>query len=281
VSPEQRPRRRRRGRDVPNLSLSLAARAGRPTEDQQLLLRTPSPADDFTSTDPWRVMRITGEFVAGFDALAHVGPAVAVFGSARIDHDDPMYGLARNLGRRLAKAGLGIITGGGPGIMEAANRGACEAGGRSIGCAIELPREQATNAYVDLAVNFRYFFVRKTMFVKYAEGFVIFPGGFGTLDELFEALTLIQTEKLSNFPIIMMGTSYWEGLLDWLRQTVRTEGKIAPRDFDLMTCTDDPAEATRILVSAYRRQQLQRVDTGPDPRPARQARRARADAGLR
>jgi uncharacterized protein (TIGR00730 family) len=281
VSPEQRPRRRRRGRDVPNLSLSLAARAGRPTEDQQLLLRTPSPTDDFTSTDPWRVMRITGEFVAGFDALAHVGPAVAVFGSARIDPDDPMYGLARNLGRRLAKAGLGIITGGGPGIMEAANRGACEAGGRSIGCAIELPREQATNAYVDLAVNFRYFFVRKTMFVKYAEGFVIFPGGFGTLDELFEALTLIQTEKLSNFPIIMMGTSYWEGLLDWLRQTVRAEGKIAPRDFDLMTCTDDPAEATRILVSAYRRQHLQRIDPGPDPRPARQARRVRADAGLR
>jgi uncharacterized protein (TIGR00730 family) len=282
VSTEHRPRRRRRDQGVPNLSLSLAARTGRLTEDEQLLLRTPSPTDDFTSTDPWRVLRITGEFVSGFDALAHVGPAVAIFGSARIGQQDSMYGLARNLGRRLARAGLGVITGGGPGIMEAANRGACEGGGRSIGCAIELPREQATNGYVDLAVNFRYFFVRKTMFAKYAEGFVIFPGGYGTLDELFEALTLIQTEKLSNFPIIMMGTSYWEGLLEWLRQRVCAEGKISPRDYDLMTCTDDPAEAAEILVAAYRRQHIERVEQSPNGPPNRRgARRTRTRADLR
>ena len=256
---------------MPNLSLSLAARAGRPTEDQQLLVRQPAPTD-FTATDPWRVLRITGEFVAGFDALAHVGPAVAIFGSARIDPLDPMYALARNLARRLARAGLGVITGGGPGIMEAANRGAREGGGRSIGCAIELPHEQATNPYVDLAVNFRYFFVRKTMFAKYAEGFVIFPGGFGTLDELFEALTLIQTEKLSNFPTILMGASYWQGLLDWLRQTVRAEGKITPRDFDLLICTDDPAEAAEMLVDAHRRQRAEHTgrehEDPPTPREA-------------
>src|SRR5207248_1264774 len=168
--------------------------------------------------DPWRVLRIMGEYVHGFDALAEVGAAVAVFGSARTPQNDPMYEAARDVGRRLAQAGFAVITGGGPGIMEAANRGAREAGGLSVGCNIELPKEQGLNRYVDLSVNFRYFFCRKTMFVKYAEGFVLFPGGFGTLDELFEALTLIQTGKVQRFPVILFNSAYWGGLVAWLRE---------------------------------------------------------------
>src|SRR5205085_7148146 len=167
---------------------------------------------------PWRVLRIMGEYVHGFDALAEVGAAVTVFGSARTPPSDPMYDAARQAGHRLAGMGFAVITGGGPGIMEAANRGAREAGGLSIGCNIELPREQGLNAYVDVAVNFRYFFCRKTMFMKYSEGFVLFPGGFGTLDELFEALTLIQTGKIKRFPVVLFGTGYWGGLLHWLRE---------------------------------------------------------------
>jgi uncharacterized protein (TIGR00730 family) len=243
--------------EQPNTSLNLAARTGRPTEDEQLLVSpaqkpTPQRAADFIHTDPWRVLRIQGEFVAGFDALAEVGPAVTIFGSARTSRRDPMYGVAVATARRLARAGFAIITGGGPGIMEAANRGAREGKGRSIGCGIELPHEQGLNPFVDEAVNFRYFFVRKTMFVKYAEAFVIFPGGFGTLDELFEALTLIQTKKVRNFPVVMVGKEYWAGLFDWAQRTLVAQGTISPEDLDLMQCTDDPAEVERIIVTCYR-----------------------------
>ena len=242
--------------EQPNPSLNLAARTGRPTEDEQLLVspaQKPQPqrAADFTHTDPWRVLRIQGEFVAGFDALADVGPAVTIFGSARTPRSDPMYGVAVATARRLARAGFAIITGGGPGIMEAANRGAREAKGRSIGCGIELPHEQGLNPFVDEAINFRYFFVRKTMFVKYAEAFVIFPGGFGTLDELFEALTLIQTKKVRNFPVVMVGSEYWAGLFDWCRRTLLAHGTISPGDLDLLQCTDDPSEVERIVVTCY------------------------------
>ena len=248
-----------RGRNdlQPNPSINFSARVGRPTEDEQLLAspsakrqRVGDLATDFTHTDPWRVLRIQGEFVAGFDALAQIGPAVTVFGSARTSADDPYYAQAVAVGHLLAERGFAVITGGGPGIMEAANRGAREGQGVSIGCNIELPHEQGTNAYVDLSVNFRYFFVRKTMFMKYAEGFIIFPGGFGTLDELFEALTLIQTGKVRNFPLILFGAAYWGGLLDWLRGTMLTEAKISPADLDLFMLTDDPAEAADI-ISAY------------------------------
>src|SRR5262245_47462357 len=195
---------------VPNPSLSRAARTGAPTEDSLLLerprMRRPQPRDPdrarFTGEDPWRVMRIGAEFVHGINALAELGAAITVFGSARTPRDHPMYEMARDLGSRLAKAGFAVITGGGGGIMEAANRGAAEASGVSVGCNIELPMEQHINPYVQIAVNFRYFFVRKTMFAKYAEGFVLFPGGFGTLDEMFEALTLIQTGKLEHFPVV-------------------------------------------------------------------------------
>jgi uncharacterized protein (TIGR00730 family) len=238
--------------DQPNPTLNRAARIGRPTEDEQLLLGPPDRDASFTHTDPWRVLRIMGEFVAGFDALADVGPAVSIFGSARVRPRDPYYGKTVAVARRLARAGFAIITGGGPGIMEAANRGAREGGGRSIGCAIELPREQSTNPFVDEAVNFRYFFVRKTMFVKYAQAFVIMPGGFGTLDELFEALTLIQTQKIRNFPVILVGCDYWSGLLEWIRARLLAERMIGEEDLRLLACTDDPAEVERIVVECYR-----------------------------
>ena len=242
----------------PNPSLNLAARTGRATEDEQLLVSPVRKAPEeravpFTHTDPWRVLRIQGEFVAGFDALADVGPAVTIFGSARTPRDNPMYGVAVATARRLARAGFAIITGGGPGIMEAANRGAREGKGRSIGCGIELPHEQGLNPFVDEAINFRYFFVRKTMFVKYAEAFVIFPGGFGTLDELFEALTLIQTGKVRNFPVVLVGSDYWRGLIDWARETLLAEGTIGQVDLDLLTCTDDPAEVERIIQECHDR----------------------------
>ncbi|MCC6174289.1 MAG: TIGR00730 family Rossman fold protein [Chloroflexi bacterium] len=235
----------------PNPSLSRAARTGRPTEDEQLLARPTGRDATFTHTDPWRVLRIMGEFVAGFDALADVGPAVTIFGSARTPTTDPMYGVAVATARRLARAGFAIITGGGPGIMEAANRGAREGGGRSIGCGIELAHEQGINAFVDEAVNFRYFFVRKTMFMKYAEAFVIFPGGFGTLDELFEALTLIQTQKVSLFPVVLVGRDYWAGLIDWIKTTLQSEGKVSPADLELLQCTDQPSEVERIIVNCH------------------------------
>ena len=242
--------------------LNVAGRAGMPTEDEQLL-SSPEPAHDFTQSDPWRVFRIMGEFVEGFDTLANVGPAVAIFGSARVLPGDPQYEAAERTGALLAEAGFGVITGGGPGLMEAANKGAREAGGASIGCNIELPFEQGTNPYVEVAVNFRYFFVRKTMFVKYSEAFVIFPGGFGTMDELFEALTLIQTGKIRNFPIVLFGSAYWRGLLDWLRQVMAKEGKISPDDVELLYITDSPEEAVETIVKAPRKLAARRSPAHP------------------
>ena len=222
----------------------LQAGAGA-TEDERLLERRPSPA--FLDTDPWRALRILSEFVEGFDAMAKVGPAVTIFGSARVGPDTPLYKLARTIGRRLAEAGYAVITGGGPGTMEAANRGCREGGGLSVGCNIELPHEQGLNAYVDLGIEFRYFFARKVMFVKYADAFVILPGGFGTLDELFESLTLIQTRKVRNFPIVLVGNSYWTGLLDWIRDTLLANAAIEEADLALLQLTDDPDEVVRIV----------------------------------
>lgn len=240
---------------VPNPTLDRAARLGRPTEDRRLFARNEverARAAAFTDSDPWRVLRIMGEFVEGFDALAEIGPAIAVFGSARVGEADPLYATARAVGEQLAKAGLVTITGGGPGIMEAVNRGAYEAGGMSVGANIELPHEQMINAYVNLPLNFRYFFVRKTMFVKYAQGFIIFPGGYGTLDELFEALTLIQTGKLQTFPIVLIGVEFWRGLLRWVNETVLGGGYIAANDRELLTITDDPEVAVECMVMACR-----------------------------
>jgi len=220
----------------------VPSRAG--TADERLLRRSRTA---FLDSDPWRTLRIQAEFVEGFDALAGVGPAVTVFGSARAAESDPVYEQARELGRLLAEAGLTVITGGGPGVMAAANRGCFEAGGFSVGCNIELPHEQWLNPWVDLGVEFRYFFVRKTMFVKYAEGFVIFPGGFGTLDELFESLTLIQTGKIKHFPVFLVGSAYWAGLLAWFRETPMAAGAIVEDDLKLFTVTDDLAEVVRGL----------------------------------
>ena len=220
------------------------------TEDEKLF-QSVAHADEFTRSDTWRVLRIMGEFIEGFDKLAGAGKAVTVFGSARTHPDDPQYAAAERLGALLAARGFAVITGSGPGIMEAANKGAKLAGGRSIGCNIELPFEQGSNPYVDFVVNFRYFFVRKTMFIKYSSAFIIFPGGFGTLDELFEAVTLIQTGKISQFPVILFGTHYWAGLLRWLRSRVAGEKKISPGDHDLLIVTDDPAEAAEAVVAAY------------------------------
>ncbi|MDB5218637.1 MAG: hypothetical protein JWO86_6564 [Myxococcaceae bacterium] len=222
-----------------------------PTEDEKLLQLSSSDEGDFTNTDPWRVMRMTSEIVDGFDTLASVKRGVSIFGSARTSPDDRHYKLAVETARLLAKAGYAIITGGGPGIMEAANKGARLGKGRSIGCNIELPFEQGTNPYVDTAINFRYFFVRKTMFIKYSNAFIVFPGGFGTLDEAFEALTLIQTGKIYRFPVVFMGAKYWTGLIDWLRDTVLAAHKISPEDLDLFTVTDDPAEAAACVMRAH------------------------------
>ncbi len=215
------------------------------TEDEKLFARSTRPA--FLGEDPWRVLRIMSEFVDGFDALAEVGPAVTVFGSARVTEGSPIYEQARAIGHRLALDGWAVITGGGPGVMAAANRGCQEAGGLSIGCNIELPHEQSVNPYVDLAVEFRYFFARKTMFVKYADAFVIMPGGFGTLDELFEALTLIQTGKIRHFPVVLVGTEYWAGLIEWARETLIADGTVSEADLALLTLTDDPEEVCRVV----------------------------------
>jgi uncharacterized protein (TIGR00730 family) len=231
-------------------------------EDRWLLERRP-PALDFLHSDPWRVQRITAEFVEGFDALAGLGPAVTVFGSARTPPSDPMYEAARLTAAELARAGFAVITGGGPGIMEAANLGASEAGGRSIGLNIELPFEQSLNSHVDLGVEFRYFFVRKTMFVKYAEGFVVFPGGYGTLDEMFEALTLIQTGKVVHFPVVLFGSAYWSGLLDWMRERVRRDGNIGPQDIELAQVTDDPVRVREVIGEFYRRKLAQEGEPAP------------------
>jgi uncharacterized protein (TIGR00730 family) len=222
--------------------------AGRSTEDERLLERQARPA--FLDTDTWRALRILSEFVEGFDALAAIGRAVTVFGTARAEPGGAMYEQARTVGRLLAEAGYAVITGGGPGAMEAANRGCQEGGGLSVGCNIELPHEQGLNQYVDLGIEFRYFFARKTMFVKYADAFVIMPGGFGTLDELFESLTLIQTGKVRDFPVVLVGRDYWQGLIDWMRAVQLPAGAIAEKDLDLLKLTDDPDEVVGI-VRAY------------------------------
>jgi uncharacterized protein (TIGR00730 family) len=221
------------------------------TEDAKLLQQPDRRQSDFTQTDPWRVLRIMGEIIEGFDVLSRVDKGVAFFGSARTGPDDPMYQAAQETARLLAVAGYDIITGAGPGVMEAANKGAKLGGGRSIGCNIELPFEQGTNPYVDTAVNFRYFFVRKTMFVKYSNAYIIFPGGFGTLDELFEALTLIQTGKINQFPVVLFGRHYWAGLVRWLTARALGERKISPGDMDLVLLTDDPQEATDAVIAAF------------------------------
>ncbi|WP_236240105.1 TIGR00730 family Rossman fold protein [Streptomyces sp. CC228A] len=215
------------------------------TADQRLL--DTAGDSDWVHTDPWRVMRIQSEFVEGFGALAELPSAISVFGSARTQPDTPEYEAGVKLGRALVEAGFAVITGGGPGAMEAANRGAREAKGVSVGLGIELPFEQGLNPHVDIGINFRYFFVRKTMFVKYAQGFVVLPGGLGTLDELFEALTLVQTRKVTRFPIVLFGTEYWSGLVDWLRHTVIAQGKAAERDLMLFHVTDDVDEAVALV----------------------------------
>ena len=233
---------------------SIRSWIGPETEDEKLL-QTGNDRNDFTRTDTWRVMRIMGEFIEGFDNLAHVEKGVSIFGSARTHPDDEQYVAAQEVARLLAEAGFAIITGAGPGIMEAANKGAKEGGGRSIGCNIELPFEQGANPFVDTLVNFRYFFVRKTMFIKYSNAFIIFPGGYGTLDEAFEALTLIQTGKIYQFPVILFGRHYWAGLIRWIQSRVLSEGKISPGDLDLMLLTDDPREAAHAVIAAWESQQ--------------------------
>ncbi len=218
------------------------------TTDQRLLDSHGSA--DWVHTDPWRVLRIQSEFVEGFGLLAELPRAVSVFGSARTPEDAPEYALGRELGGKLAQAGFAVITGGGPGTMEAVNRGAIDADGLSVGLGIELPFEQRLNDYVDLGINFRYFFARKTMFVKYAQAFVILPGGFGTLDEMFEALTLVQTRKVTRFPVVLLGKSHWAGLIEWMRNTLAARGLIASQDLDLLSLTDDVDEAVQIIVEA-------------------------------
>ncbi len=225
-----------RGKNLPSTSTSGA------------LLKDQDSAD-WLHEDPWRVLRIQSEFVEGFGALAEVGPAISVFGSARTKKRTVEYTTGVEVGRLLAEAGYATITGGGPGIMEAANRGAFEAGGQSVGLGIELPHEQGLNKYVTLGINFRYFFARKTCFVKYSQGFIVLPGGFGTFDELFEALTLVQTRTITRFPIVLMGHAYWDGLLDWIRDAVVADGKVSPTDVDLISITDDPAEAVKLATT--------------------------------
>lgn len=244
------------------------------TYDQRLLEMT---ADhDWIHADPWRVLRIQSEFVSGFDALSSLPPAVTVFGSARVPEGDPLYDLGREVGEKLAEAGYAVITGGGPGLMEAPNRGAFETDGLSVGLGIELPHEQVLNDWVDLGLNFRYFFVRKTMFLKYSEGFVCLPGGFGTLDELFEVLCMVQTKKVTNYPIALIGTDYWGPLVGWLREQVVTRGMIAEADLDLFLVTDSAEEAVEHIRSAPTRRR--HIDTDEGHLQARQ-RRARARRG--
>ena len=246
------PRTIRRGRVSMRPEAAKRLPQGRTTEDEKLFASRAPERPAFLETDTWRALRILSEFVEGFEALAEVGPAVTVFGSARVEEGTEAYELARTIGSELANAGFAVITGGGPGVMEAANRGAHEAGGMSIGCNIELPHEQHLNPYVDVSVEFHYFFARKTMFVKYSDAFVIMPGGFGTLDELFEALTLIQTGKIRHFPVVLMGHAYWDGLFDWMRETQLPAGAISQDDLDLLLVTDDPKEVVTIIAAFAR-----------------------------
>ncbi|GAB3865890.1 TIGR00730 family Rossman fold protein [Nocardioides maradonensis] len=224
---------------------------GRPegSSSDQRLLDTRGD-EGWVHTDPWRVLKIQAEFVEGFNDLAELGPAISVFGSARISPEHPGYQAGVKIGAALVEAGFAVITGGGPGAMEAANKGAKEAGGESIGLGIELPFESSLNEYVTFGLDFRYFFVRKTMFVKYSQGYVVLPGGVGTLDELFEAMTLAQTKKITQFPIVLMGVDYWSGLLDWMRGSMLDDGRIKQSDIDMLTVTDDVDEAVALMVAA-------------------------------
>ena len=219
--------------------------------DDEVLLRSPELEDEYKTSDSWRVFRIMGEFVNGFDHLATITKGVSIFGSARTHEQDPMFIAARETGRLLGLAGFEIITGGGPGIMQAANQGAHDAGATSVGCNIELPFEQLPNPYLTKSLSFKYFFVRKTMFIKYSNAYVIFPGGFGTMDELFEALTLIQTRKIRNFPVVLFGSQYWRGLLAWLTSTMVNEKMINPEDLGLIHLTDSPSDAVKFIVSTF------------------------------
>ncbi|MCW2725695.1 MAG: hypothetical protein JWN35_2616 [Frankiales bacterium] len=255
VSPDPSPRTTPEKQRGP-VTLRRGQVQGTTTDERLLDSRGPS---DWVHSDPWRVLRIQSEFVEGFGLLAELPRAVTVFGSARTPRDAPEYDLARRLGASLADAGWAVITGGGPGIMEAANRGAGEGGGLSVGLGIELPFEQHLNDWVDLGLSFRYFFVRKTMFVKYSQGFVIMPGGFGTMDELFEALTLVQTHKVNQFPVVLMGVEYWTGLLSWVRDNMLGHGYLSPGDLDLITLTDDVDEVIALLAAA----DASRPDTAP------------------
>ena len=237
---------------------TLRGRAIPQTTTDQRLLDGRGPAD-WLHADPWRVLRIQAEFVEGFGLLAELGRAVSVFGSARTKAGTEEYELAELIGARLAGAGYTVITGGGPGIMEAANKGASDAGGVSVGLGIELPFEQRMNEHIDIGLEFRYFFVRKTMFVKYSQAFVVLPGGFGTLDELFESVTLVQTQKVTRFPIVLVGTDYWSGLLDWIKDKMLSSGKISPADPELLHLTDDPDEVIHIITSAHKTQEKERA----------------------
>ena len=241
--------------------LELRRKAAKVTMSDQTLLDTKGPGQ-FVHTDPWRVLRIQSEFVEGFGALADLGPAVSVFGSARTVPGSLNYELAVDVGRKLADAGLAVITGGGPGSMEAANKGAVQGNGVSVGLGIELPFEQGMNQWVDLGINFRYFFARKTMFVKYAQGFIVLPGGLGTLDELFEAMVLVQTRKVTSFPIVLIGTAFWSPMLEWLQTTLVAEGMMAEEDLDLVQVVDDPALAVELIVEGAARH---RNPTGNNP----------------
>lgn len=223
--------------------------SNRGAQDKELL-RARKKGEDFTKTDPWRVLRLQGEFVEGFEALSDLGPAVAIFGSARLEKDSPYYKAAVETARLAAEAGLAVITGGGPSIMEAANLGAKEAKGESVGCNIDLPMEQEPNQHQTLTLHFRYFLVRKMMFVKYSIAFIIFPGGYGTLDELFEALTLVQNEKIDHFPVVLYGPEYWEGLLDWLKKTVQGHECIDDDDMNLFTVVSNPEDAAKIVIDS-------------------------------
>lgn len=231
-----------------------------PAETTDARLLAPQSDAEWIHSDPWRVMRIQAEFVEGFGALAKVGPAVSIFGSARTNPDDPYYEMARRTAELLSKGSMSVITGGGPGIMEAANLGAIEGEGTSIGLGIELPFEQGMNEYVELGINFRYFFARKTMFVKYALGFIVFPGGFGTLDELFEALTLVQTHKVESFPIVLVGTDYWKGLVDWMATTQVDEGTISASDMDLISIVDTAEDAVAAVMAGIDAVNLARAE---------------------
>jgi hypothetical protein len=247
VSVHSEPRRRLRRQGPATLR---GKHIPKTTTDQRLLdRRGPS---DWVHTDPWRVLRIQAEFVEGFGLLSELGPAVAVFGSARTLPGAVDYDRAEQIGAGLAAAGYAVITGGGPGIMEAANRGAVSVGGVSVGLGIELPQEQGLNEYVEIGLEFRYFFVRKTVFVKYSQAFVVLPGGFGTLDELFEALTLVQTGKITKFPIVLVDSEYWSGLLTWIERTLVSQGKISAVDQTLLRVADDPAEVVQIIKDAHR-----------------------------